>query len=66
MLISKKGGGNMQEFYEKEEALLELSKGVFAKAKIVAVKNAYGNVRYTVKPVDTNWQMTVENLKKLK
>ena len=29
-------------------------------------KNAYGNVRYTVKPVDTNWQMTVEHLTKVK
>ena len=55
-----------QDFYEKDIAYLELSSGVFAKVEVVEVKQAYGNVRYTVKPVDTNWQMTVENLKKTK
>ena len=55
-----------QEFYVNDIVYLELSKGVHAKVKVVEVKQAFGNIRYVVKPVDTEWQMTVEHLSPFK
>ena len=53
-----------QEHYVKDIVYLELSADVFAKVEVLEVKQAFGNFRYVVKPVDTNWQMTTEKLYK--
>ena len=55
-----------QEFYKDDIVYLELSAGVHAKVKVLEVKFAYGDYRYVVQPVDTEWQMTVERLSPFK
>lgn len=56
-----------KEFYKGDTAQLLISneggKEVFTNVKVLDIKRAYGRVRYVVKPVSGEGEMTVERLK---
>ena len=55
-----------QEFYKDDIAHLEISTNVFCEVKVIAIKRAYGHVRYTVKLVKGAGELTTERLFKIK
>lgn len=51
-----------QQFYKDDQALLEISSGVFTAVKVLEVIEKFGKFYYEVSPIEGAGQMRVEKL----